>query len=162
MLMLFMSVPLQAIQQAPTPQNSTELQAYLGLLNYYSKFMPNLSIELAPLYKLLQKTTAWQWGTNEDKVLINQSNCFYLHSFWFILIQVENSFCVVTPLPMALAQYLPTTHPMAQNSQLVLYRARSPKLNKTILKSRKRPFHVFLELKDFILTYVDYRSQATA
>ena len=56
-----------AIQQAPTPQNCTELYAYLGLLNYYSKFMPNLSIELAPLYKLLQKAETWHWGPNEDK-----------------------------------------------------------------------------------------------
>ena len=104
-----------AIQQAPTPQNSTELRAYLGLLNYYSKFIPNLSIAL---YKWLQKTTPWQWGTNEDiKLLINQSNCFYLHDFWFILIQVKSSFCVVMPLLMALAQYSLTVHPMAQNSQ---------------------------------------------
>ena len=44
-----------AIQQAPTPHNSTELWAYLGLLNFYSKFMPNLSTKLAPHYKLLQK-----------------------------------------------------------------------------------------------------------
>ena len=56
-----------AIQQAPIPQNCTELRAYLGLLNYYSKFMPNLSIELAPLYKLLQKAETWHWGPNEDK-----------------------------------------------------------------------------------------------
>ena len=70
---------VEAIQQAPTPQNSTELRAYLGLLNYYSKFMPNLSIELAPLYKLLQKTTAWQWGTNEDKAF-NKSKQLLLSS----------------------------------------------------------------------------------
>ena len=70
---------VEAIQQAPTPHNSTELRAYLGLLNYYSKFMPNLSIELAPLYKLLQKTTAWQWGTNEDKAF-NKSKQLLLSS----------------------------------------------------------------------------------
>ena len=70
---------VEAIQQAPIPQNSTELRAYLGLLNYYSKFMPNLSIELAPLYKLLQKTTAWQWGTNEDKAF-NKSKQLLLSS----------------------------------------------------------------------------------
>ena len=60
-----------AIQQAPTPQNCTELRAYLGLLNYYSKFMPNLSTKLAALYKLLQKTTPWHWGPNEEKAFKN-------------------------------------------------------------------------------------------
>ena len=61
------SEKVAAIQQAPTPQNSTELRAYLGLLNYYSKFMPNLSAKLAPLYKLLQKNTPWYWGTHESR-----------------------------------------------------------------------------------------------
>ena len=60
-----------AIKFAPTPQNCTELRAYLGLLNYYSKFMSNLSTELAPLYKLLQKGTPWHWGPNEDKAFKN-------------------------------------------------------------------------------------------
>ena len=34
-----------AIKFAPIIQNCTELQAYLGLLKYYSKFMPNLSTD---------------------------------------------------------------------------------------------------------------------
>ena len=33
--------------------------------------MPNLSTELAPLYKLLQKGTPWHWGPNEDKAFKN-------------------------------------------------------------------------------------------
>lgn len=53
---------VQAIQEAPTPSNVTELKAYLGLLNYYNKFLPNLSTILAPVHKLLQKDKRWQWG----------------------------------------------------------------------------------------------------
>ena len=44
-----------AIQEAPQPKNVTELKSFLGLLNYYSKFLPSLSSTLAPLYTLLQK-----------------------------------------------------------------------------------------------------------
>ena len=57
---------VEAIRQAPTPKNITELKAYLGLLNYYNKFMPNLSTELVPLYQLLQKAAKWQCGKEED------------------------------------------------------------------------------------------------
>ncbi len=32
-----------AIQQAPEPRNVSELKAYLGLLTYYSKFLPNMA-----------------------------------------------------------------------------------------------------------------------
>ena len=34
---------VKAIREAPEPRNVTELQAFLGLLNYYSHFLPNLS-----------------------------------------------------------------------------------------------------------------------
>ena len=46
---------VQAIKEAATPSNITELRAFLGIVNYYSKFLPNLATELAPLYKLLHK-----------------------------------------------------------------------------------------------------------
>ena len=34
---------VKAIKEAPTPTNITELRAFIGLLNYYSKFFPNLA-----------------------------------------------------------------------------------------------------------------------
>ena len=40
---------IQAIQQAPTLTNLTELKSYIGLLSYYGKFLPHLSTCLAPL-----------------------------------------------------------------------------------------------------------------
>ncbi len=46
---------VEAIRQAPTPKNVTELKWYLRLLTYYGKFLPNLSTRLALLYKLLSK-----------------------------------------------------------------------------------------------------------
>lgn len=44
---------LLAIKEAPAPKSVTELRAFLGLLNYYSRFLPNLSSKLAPLHALL-------------------------------------------------------------------------------------------------------------
>ena len=51
---------VKAIQEAPAPENVNELKAYLGLLNYYHKFLPNLSSEIAPLYALLRKDYKWK------------------------------------------------------------------------------------------------------
>lgn len=45
----------------------TQLKAFLGLLNYYGKFVPNLSTLLAPLHRLLQKSSAWTWGPDQQK-----------------------------------------------------------------------------------------------
>ena len=34
---------IAAIKGAPSPKNVAELRSYLGLLNYYGNFIPNLS-----------------------------------------------------------------------------------------------------------------------
>ena len=52
---------LHTIQQAPSPRNITELRAFLGLLNYYGKFIPNLSTLIHPLNVLLQQGARWKW-----------------------------------------------------------------------------------------------------
>ena len=46
---------VDAVLEAPTPLNTQELKSFLGLLRYYSKFLPNLSSVLSPLYDLLHK-----------------------------------------------------------------------------------------------------------
>ena len=55
---------VQAIKQAPRPENISQLHVLLGLMYYYSKFIPQGAPQLAPLYKLLQKNGTWKW-TNE-------------------------------------------------------------------------------------------------
>lgn len=57
-----------AIKNAPCPTNVSELRALVGLVNYYTRFIPRLADQLAPLYKLLRKGTSWSWGTKEQDV----------------------------------------------------------------------------------------------
>ena len=49
---------LQAVVDAPAPIDGSQLQSFLGLVNYYSKFLPHLANTLAPLYELLKKKTS--------------------------------------------------------------------------------------------------------
>ena len=56
---------VKAIQEAPEPRNVSALKSYLGLLSYYSRFLPNMSSTLAPLYKLLKKKEPWCWSSTE-------------------------------------------------------------------------------------------------
>ncbi len=58
---------VRAVANAPPPQNVTQLKSFLGLVNYYGKFLPNLSTVLAPLHCLLQKQTRWVWGGAQQK-----------------------------------------------------------------------------------------------
>ena len=61
---------VKAIQEAPSPTNVSELKSYLGLLSYYSKFLPNLSTVMAPLCKLLQKKQAWLWESPQEAAFV--------------------------------------------------------------------------------------------
>ncbi|XP_053278106.1 uncharacterized protein K02A2.6-like [Pleuronectes platessa] len=53
---------VKAVEEAPSPQNVSQLRSFLGLLTYYAKFVPNLSNMLKPLHELLNKTTQWKWS----------------------------------------------------------------------------------------------------
>ena len=55
---------LEAIVQAPVPQNVQQLRSFLGLVNYYTKFIPNLVTVLNPLNVLLKKDSRWNWSTD--------------------------------------------------------------------------------------------------
>ena len=52
---------VEAITNAPPPTNVQELRSFLGLLNYYRKFIRNLSSILHPLNGLLRANQKWKW-----------------------------------------------------------------------------------------------------
>ena len=53
---------LTAICDAPPPKNASELRSFLGLLNYYGKFIPNLATTFHPLNQLLRKDAQFHWS----------------------------------------------------------------------------------------------------
>ena len=57
---------LQGITEAPAPQNVQELRSYLGLVNYYNKFIPNCSSVFKPLYDLLHQNNKWIWDKSQQ------------------------------------------------------------------------------------------------
>ncbi|KAK9528348.1 hypothetical protein VZT92_012518 [Zoarces viviparus] len=61
---------VRAIQEAPAPTNVKELQAFLGLFNYYGRFVPQQSTVLAPLYRLLRGQVIWKWTEVEQVVFV--------------------------------------------------------------------------------------------
>ena len=58
---------VSAIREAPEPQNVSQLRGWLGLINYYGKFLPNLASVLAPLYRLLRREVKWVWSDAEKR-----------------------------------------------------------------------------------------------
>lgn len=77
---------VKAIMDAPSPTNVTELKAYLGLLNYYNKFLPNLATLLAHLHEHLRQDVQWIWQKRQEeafqksKTLLNSAEVLIHYS----------------------------------------------------------------------------------
>ena len=61
---------LAAIRDAPRPKDVTALKSFLGLIMFYSRFMPHHSTILAPLHNLLKKDTPWKWSKVEEDAFV--------------------------------------------------------------------------------------------
>lgn len=58
---------IEAIDKMKIPENVTELKRFLGMANYYAKFVRNYTNTVAPLYKLLKKDVEWLWSGEHQK-----------------------------------------------------------------------------------------------
>lgn len=57
---------IKAVNNMPRPQNVSDIRAFIGMINYYSKFIKNLSSILQPLNKLLHKNTRFSWTREQE------------------------------------------------------------------------------------------------
>jgi hypothetical protein len=71
---------VEAISKWPEPKNSKEIQQFIGLANYYRRFVKNFASIAAPLHKLTQKEVQFVWSP-EARIAFNKlkkelcSNC---------------------------------------------------------------------------------------
>ena len=57
---------VEAILNAPAPSSVSQLRSFLGTVNYYSSFIPNLSTLLKPLHRMLVKGMTWSWDDSAE------------------------------------------------------------------------------------------------
>lgn len=57
---------VKEIQEKPAPTSKETLRAFLGLYNFYEKFLPDKATILEPLYRLLESKRPWAWGEAEQ------------------------------------------------------------------------------------------------
>ena len=58
---------VEAIRNAPAPENQQQLKSFLGMTNYYSKFISNYSTITHPLNELLKDGVEWKWSETQQK-----------------------------------------------------------------------------------------------
>ena len=62
-------IKVEAIVNMPTPKDPPKLKTFLGMVNYLSKFLPNLSTVTESLRKQEEKDTVWCWEDQHDQAI---------------------------------------------------------------------------------------------
>ena len=56
---------MDAVKLMPPPENVSTLRSFLGSLQFYGKFLPNLATIIEPLHCLTKKGTLWTWKAEQ-------------------------------------------------------------------------------------------------
>ena len=56
-----------AVREMPNPTNMAQLRSFLGMAQYYSRFLPNLATLLEPLHSLLKREKSGRGGKSRKR-----------------------------------------------------------------------------------------------
>jgi len=67
---------VRSVLEWPIPKNLKELQSFLGLCNFYRKFIKNFAKNMEPLRKLLKKENQFIWNDEADSAFNKLKSAF--------------------------------------------------------------------------------------
>ena len=59
-------VKVTGVWEWPTPENKTDVQAFLGFVNFYQRFIQDFSAIARPFYDLTCSEQVWTWSKREQ------------------------------------------------------------------------------------------------
>ena len=134
---------VEAIAKAPAPKNATQLHSFLGMINYYEKFILNLSAKLHPLYALLKNGTKWNWSSEcahvfeEIKTLLIQAPVL-MHYNPKLPIRLVGNASNYVHWSSILEQYCLMLTPQDRNTLLLLSRTCCQPVSETTPRLRRK------------------------
>jgi len=60
-------VKVAGVRKWPILENRTDMQAFVGFVNFYCCFIQDFSTIAQPLFDLTRSDQAWNWGTKEQE-----------------------------------------------------------------------------------------------
>ncbi|XP_018395972.1 PREDICTED: uncharacterized protein K02A2.6-like, partial [Cyphomyrmex costatus] len=67
---------MEAVEKLPRPKNVSEVRAFIGLINYYGRFIENMSDILKPLNDLLKKNSHFKWTSACERAFNSAKQAF--------------------------------------------------------------------------------------
>uniref|UniRef100_A0A7I4Z3Z2 RNA-directed DNA polymerase n=1 Tax=Haemonchus contortus TaxID=6289 RepID=A0A7I4Z3Z2_HAECO len=58
---------IRAIRDFPTPTTNKEVKSFVGMANFFRKFIANFALIASPLYALLKDKAQFTWGIEQEK-----------------------------------------------------------------------------------------------
>ena len=157
---------IRAIKESQATTNVSEVRSFLGLVTFYSKFVPNLAIMAAPIYQLTRKNVPFDWNEECQKAFTSLkqelcSNRFlaYYNSNLPLVVAYDAS---PVGLGAVLAHKMPSGEekPIAYASQTLSNSERNysqiDKESLAIIFAVKH-FHLFLYGKVSFTSYTDHK-----
>jgi len=59
-------VKVTGVREWPIPENKTDVQAFLGFVNFYRRFIQDFSAKAQPLFDLTRSEQVWTWSRKEQ------------------------------------------------------------------------------------------------
>jgi len=56
---------VQGVVEWPVPKSVKDVQKFLGLANYYRRFVKDFAKIAKPLHEMTRKETKWNWGERQ-------------------------------------------------------------------------------------------------
>jgi len=60
-------IKVAGVHEWPTPESRTDVQAFVGFVNFYRRFIQDFSTIARPFFDLTRSDHAWNWGTKEQE-----------------------------------------------------------------------------------------------
>ena len=84
---------IAAFHKIPYPTGKVALMSFIGALNFYTKFIEKLHINLKPFYDFLHENTPWKW-TDEHESLFQKLKLSLTSERDFTIPNTKNPFFI--------------------------------------------------------------------
>ena len=149
---------IKAVVTVREPQNAEEVRSFLGLVNFSSRFIPNLASIAEPLHKLTRKETLFVWSTEKqtafDTLKCSLANAEILAYFDR---NTENTQLITEASPVGWGAVL--TQVQGRCERVVAYASRSlTAVKHKYSQTGMRHLVSFGVVRDFTCTYMESNS----
>ena len=131
---------VQAIMEMPAPTDKAGVQRLLGMVQYLSKFLPNLADITKPLCDLTQKEVEWTWGPPQASAFTDLTQKEI--EWTWVSLRYSPQRCVYTPsVPFSVRTHRPLSHTFTIQHSHALTVQLSP--SKLTSNKKKNSVHIF-------------------